>query len=189
MHIRYVVDEPVKSRGGDVLYESGRAVFGADHADDLIALLPLFQYLRDTGGRMLQVRVHADHHLPAAKVHAGNHGRLMAEVPGEADKLHPLVLGRQSLEHKKACVGTAVIDKNQLPVPACLLQHPGCLSKKIFQRFLLVVDGNYNGNRPVHGFSCSFLRFARPPRPLYSQISICWLEWVGTRFSSGGSCI
>ena len=151
MYIGNMINQPVKAGGGDILHQSRRAVLGANHIDDLIALLPFFKYLWNAGRWVLQIRIHADHYLPGAVIHAGNHGRLMAEVPGKADDFYPFLRGGQAFQYGQAAVRAAVIDKNQLPIPAGLFQHAGCFPVKFIQRFFLIVNGNYNGNRFIHG--------------------------------------
>ena len=118
MHVRHPVDKAVKRGGGEIFNESRRLILCADHVDDLIAFLEPVENLLYALQRVLQVRVHADHAVAPGIVDACDHGRLVAEIPGEVDDLHQRILPRQASQYVKGAVLAPVIYKNQLVVPA-----------------------------------------------------------------------
>ena len=126
---------------------------------------------------MLEICIQKDQRIPRRVVQSRSHRRLMSEVPGKAKQadMHP-VTRRKAAELLSRPIGGAVIYKEELIIPAPLPERlaaaPHYLIKPFDPAFLII--GGDHETQPLH--------------PL-SSTSISLPLWLGSRFSSGGSCI
>src|SRR5215207_4821024 len=81
--------------------------------------------LRDVLRRVLEVAVHRHDDLAAGACEPGVHGRVLPEVPLEADSANPVVRAAQALDLAPGPVGGAVVHEDQLVRPRELLQRRG----------------------------------------------------------------
>jgi hypothetical protein len=66
---------------------------------------------------MLKVRIHGDDAIAAGAAQSGAKRRLVPEIPGQADIFDPWIRPRCRLDNVKRCVGTAVVDDDDLVQP------------------------------------------------------------------------
>ena len=92
MNIRNAVDQPVKSGAGDIFDQACAFVSGTHHTDYLVSLLKGPDDPGKTFRGMLQICIHADHSVACAVIQTRDHGCLMSEISGKADKLYLLIL-------------------------------------------------------------------------------------------------
>lgn len=118
LRLQPLVDRPTHQRVEECRGHSLEHAFAiaADPlgGDDVVALSVEGDHLREQFGRILEVGIHDDDRVARGEVEARGDRRLVAEVPAEAEHLHPRVeLGRRG-EDRSRLVAAAVVDVEDL---------------------------------------------------------------------------
>src|SRR5439155_23642586 len=114
---------------------------GALGQDDLRPIAPLFDKLRDNFRRILEVAVDENDAIAPRVLQSRGHGRLVAEVPRQLDQLDARLIGVELADNLARSVAAAVIDQNDLPLFAALLQRASEPPSQLGQILLLIEDG------------------------------------------------
>lgn len=108
------------------------------------------QEARDLSRVILEVGVHGEHHLASGNLEARLERGRLAELATELDQ-HHLGIGSDQLPAQcDRAIGAAVVDHDDLVGPPELGQHPGQLLIQLRQAFLLVQNGDDDGDIRVH---------------------------------------
>ena len=118
---------------------------------DVDTLPPPLHHFQDHLGWVLKVGVGDHDGIAPGGGQAGRHGRLLAEVAGEFDHLHPRITGRNRLEPLERGIATAVVDVDDLDVHPRSRQHLGEPRVRGVDDLLLVVAGDDDGQQPAGG--------------------------------------
>lgn len=118
--------------------------------DDLAALLPGVDHVRDHFGRVLKIAVDKDDAIAARVVDAGGDGGLVAEVSGEIENFDAWIFSVNLPKHFERAVAAAVVDANQFPRIADGIQGGGHPLAKLGKIVFLVEDGDDDGDHVGH---------------------------------------
>ena len=111
--------------------------------------------LRNFIGRVLQVRIHRNHHITLCRGKATMQGRRLTVIAAELDTMYPPVFCSESLDHVPGTVSTAVIHKDYLIRIAVLCHDTRNPRIQLRQALGLIVQRNYNRN--IHFLHSLFL--------------------------------
>ena len=119
----------------------------ANRVDHLVALPPERDHLEHHLRRVLEVAVHDHDRVAGGEVEPRRDRQLVAEVAGQEEQLHPLVVGAELAHHLAAAVGAAIVDEDELAVPLDLSRHRVEAAVKLRQDLLLVAHRNDERDR------------------------------------------
>ena len=153
-------------------------VWGRVHRTRIDHLTPrperLVEHRRNRLRRMLQILIHGDDPVAQGTGHPGQRGRVLAEVPGEPERSHPVELLRQRLHRDVGSIRSAVVYEHDLfDAPrqpswsrGCSLQFTEArqLRHQRAQRALPLVDRHHHRDAfhcPVHPEFSGAVHFAR----------------------------
>src|SRR3954451_20109409 len=142
----------VEAARGDALERALPQSLLADGVDDVDPVAPAREHFRDHLGRVLEVAVEHHDHVTAGVLEPGGQRRLVAEVAGEADDLHPRVARRGGRHRVAGAVLRTVVDEDQLVVEVAerVVDAPG----ERGDRVLLLIHRGHHAEQPhlaVHG--------------------------------------
>ena len=114
VHVTEPTDDPVKEPGGksleNVLPRSGSPL----GKNNLVALLPFVDQLRDQLRGILQIGIDDNDGVAGGVIDARSSGHLMTKIPAEEDVLDVGVLSGQLGDDAAGFVGAAVVDEDKL---------------------------------------------------------------------------
>ena len=96
--------------------------------------------LRDVLGRVLEVAVHRHDDVAPRPREARVHGRMLAEVPAEANGPHAVVACVEALELGERAVGRPVVHEDDLVRPARCVERRDRAAVQLVERRRLVVE-------------------------------------------------
>ena len=111
-HSEQAIERPV----GDP-FEKSLPSTSTDRVNDVVAASPESNQVRNQFGRVLQVAVHHDDGLAPGVLEPRRDRRLVAEIPAEVDRDHPLVLGAQAVDHVGSRVSTPIVNEQDFEMP------------------------------------------------------------------------
>ena len=128
---------------------------------------------RDVLRPVLEVAVHRHDDLTARPDEARVHRRVLPEVPPEADGANAGIGGVQTLELREGAVRRSVVDEDQLPRPAELLERLRGAAVELVERAGLVVEGDDDRDHAMRDASSTSPSTAprRRSRPSMRQLS------------------
>ena len=96
---------------------------------------------------MLQISVHRNDGIAPGMFHAAGYGQLMAEITGQYQGAHTVILPGQTAEYKRCCIAGAVVDKDDFILIVRRLHRPGHFFIKLLNIQMFIINGNDYRNR------------------------------------------
>ncbi len=127
LRVAHQGQQAIKTFRRPALEPSQSRIILTDGQDYVEAIFPLFQKLGNQGRRMLQIRVHHDHGVPAGMLQTGGQGRLMAEITAKRKKSNPPVARCQGANYQQRSIPRAIVHINDF---------------RLIRVFELIDDGN-----------------------------------------------
>src|SRR5262249_13386257 len=113
-------------------------------ADNVVALIELFQQARNVFRLVLQIAIHGDYVLAGGVVEAGSESAGLPEIAPQSEDDYALIDRRNFAEQPECRIAASVIDKDQLEWRLGILHHRRQARVERHHVVLLVVQRHYN---------------------------------------------
>ncbi|MPN02758.1 hypothetical protein SDC9_149974 [bioreactor metagenome] len=137
--------QAVVHRRRELLKQGFALALEALAVDDVRAVFPHLDHLRNQLRRVLQIDVDDDQSTALCRIHTAGHRELVAKVAGEREYLYLLVLIGKLAQLRERIVTTAVVDVDDFIGVSGALHRRVHPRKRILEHFLLVEYGNHKG--------------------------------------------